>query len=51
MCVQLCTGTEKVAIDAIIDTGPQLAGELDKTVLHGKSVMFPHKGLWDLFLS
>ncbi|XP_076462522.1 protein FAM91A1-like [Babylonia areolata] len=32
--VKMCNGTEKVTIDSIIDTGPQLAGELDKTVLH-----------------
>ncbi|KAL8571463.1 hypothetical protein ACOMHN_051169 [Nucella lapillus] len=32
--VKLCTGIEKVSIDSIIDTGPRIAGERDKTVLH-----------------
>ncbi|KAK7100158.1 protein FAM91A1-like [Littorina saxatilis] len=32
--VKLCNGTEKTTIDIIIDTGPQVAGELDKIVLH-----------------
>ena len=34
--LQLCNNAEKKAIDIIIDTGPQMAGDLDKSVVHSK---------------
>ncbi|GFO05062.1 protein fam91a1 [Plakobranchus ocellatus] len=32
--IRLCNHAEKKAIDAVIDTGPQMAGDLDKSVVH-----------------
>lgn len=32
--IRLCNNAEKKAIDVIIDTGPQMAGDLDKNVVH-----------------
>lgn len=32
--MKLCNTVEKTAIDSIIDTGPQIAGEQDKAILH-----------------
>ncbi|RUS75324.1 hypothetical protein EGW08_016913 [Elysia chlorotica] len=32
--IRLCNTAEKKAIDVIIDTGPQMAGDLDKSVVH-----------------